>query len=122
MTSLILKKHPKFSQKKRPLVLIIMDGIGIGPKSDSNAVHLATTPFLDSLSSLPLYTELQAHGIAVGMPSNNDMGNSEVGHNALGAGRIFKQGASLVNNAIKDRKSTRLNSSHSSVSRMPSSA
>lgn len=104
MTSLILKKHPKFSQKKRPLVLIIMDGIGIGPKSNSNAVHLAATPFLDSLPSLPLYTELQAHGTAVGMPSNDDMGNSEVGHNALGAGRIFKQGASLVNNAINSRK------------------
>jgi 2,3-bisphosphoglycerate-independent phosphoglycerate mutase len=77
-----------------------MDGVGIAPNIDSNAVFLAKTPFLDSLSSSPLYTQLKAHGTAVGMPTDDDMGNSEVGHNALGAGRVFDQGASLVNNAI----------------------
>ncbi|MDA1353160.1 MAG: 2,3-bisphosphoglycerate-independent phosphoglycerate mutase [bacterium] len=83
-----------------PVVLLIMDGVGLGPKTDANAVHLAKTPVIDALLNAPLYTELKAHGTAVGMPSDEDMGNSEVGHNALGAGRVFDQGASLVKNAI----------------------
>jgi len=100
------KQFPKltpsshFKKPDGPVLLIIMDGVGIGPKTDANAVHLAHTPFLDTLSSFDLYQELKAHGKAVGMPSDEDMGNSEVGHNALGAGRIFDQGASLVQNAI----------------------
>ena len=84
-----------------PLLLIIMDGVGIGPHDDSNAVHLAHTPFLDECKKSPLYTQLKAHGKAVGMPTDADMGNSEVGHNVLGAGRVFDQGAALVNQAIE---------------------
>jgi len=76
--------------------LIIMDGIGLGPANDTNAVFLADTPNLDRLIGSSLYTMLQAHGTAVGLPSDDDMGNSEVGHNALGAGMIVDQGAKLV--------------------------
>ena len=99
--TLSLKKLDKFSQRPGPLLLIIMDGVGIGRQDDSNAVHLANTPTLDDLFSQPLYTQLQAHGTAVGLPSDADMGNSEIGHNALGAGRVFDQGAKLVNEAVQ---------------------
>ena len=78
-----------------------MDGVGVGPQNETNAVYMAKTPNLDRLTGSGLYTLLQAHGTAVGLPSDQDMGNSEVGHNALGAGRIFDQGARLVNEAIK---------------------
>jgi 2,3-bisphosphoglycerate-independent phosphoglycerate mutase len=78
-----------------------MDGIGIGRQDESNAVFLAKTPTLDRLFNSKLYTQLQAHGTAVGLPSDADMGNSEVGHNALGAGRVFEQGARLVNKALQ---------------------
>ena len=89
-----------FRGRKGPLLLIIMDGIGLGNPTDANAVHLADMPFLKNLMHTPLYRSLKAHGKAVGMPSDDDMGNSEVGHNTLGAGRIFPQGASLVETAI----------------------
>jgi 2,3-bisphosphoglycerate-independent phosphoglycerate mutase len=78
-----------------------MDGIGSGDGGAGDAVARARTPTLDRLLALRSATRLQAHGIAVGMPSNKDMGNSEVGHNALGAGRVFDQGAKLVANAIE---------------------
>jgi len=96
-----LRKLQGFTPK-RPLLLIIMDGVGIGRQDASNAVFAANTPCLDRLFKSELYTTLQAHGKAVGLPSDEDMGNSEVGHNALGAGRVFAQGALRVNNAIKD--------------------
>jgi 2,3-bisphosphoglycerate-independent phosphoglycerate mutase len=83
-----------------PVVLVIMDGVGIGKRDESDGVFLAYTPVLDELFQEPLFTKLRAHGTAVGLPSDDDMGNSEVGHNALGAGRVFVQGAKLVNNAI----------------------
>jgi len=83
-------------------LIIVADGVGVAPPVDSNAVHRAHTPTLDALADSPLYTELAAHGVAVGLPSDEDMGNSEVGHNALGAGRIFDQGAKLVNRALAD--------------------
>jgi len=95
-----LKRLPTFPGRKGPLLLVIMDGIGIGRKDESNAVYMARTPVLDRLLAGPLYAELKAHGRAVGLPSDDDMGNSEVGHNALGAGRVFDQGALLVNKAI----------------------
>ena len=78
-----------------------MDGVGIGSSDHGDAVHLAHTPTLDWLRTLRSSTTLCAHGKAVGMPTDKDMGNSEVGHNALGAGRIFDQGAKLVSNAIE---------------------
>lgn len=83
-----------------PLVLVIMDGVGIGKHDESDGVYLANTPVLDGLFQEPLFARLKAHGIAVGQPSDDDMGNSEVGHNALGAGRVFAQGAKLVNEGI----------------------
>ncbi len=85
-----------------PVLTIIMDGVGSGPPIESNAVWRARTPHLNALAQSPLSATLSAHGMAVGMPSNADMGNSEVGHNALGAGRIFAQGAKLVADAIAD--------------------
>ena len=88
---------------KRPVVLAILDGVGLGKASDMNAVHLANTPTLDRLFTGQLFTTLKAHGTAVGMPTDDDMGNSEVGHNALGAGRVFSQGASLVNQAVESK-------------------
>jgi 2,3-bisphosphoglycerate-independent phosphoglycerate mutase len=78
-----------------------MDGIGIGKPDETNAVYMADTPNLDKLFKSDLYTQLKAHGTAVGLPSDDDMGNSEVGHNAMGAGRVFDQGARLVNAALK---------------------
>jgi 2,3-bisphosphoglycerate-independent phosphoglycerate mutase len=86
-----------------PVVLVIMDGVGLGRRDESDGVFLANTPVLDSLLAEPLFVKLKAHGKAVGLPSDEDMGNSEVGHNALGAGRVFAQGAQLVNDAIASK-------------------
>ncbi len=83
-------------------MFIVMDGIGIGKRDESDGVYLADTPCLDHLMKQELYTQLQAHGTAVGMPSDEDMGNSEVGHNALGAGRVIAQGAKRVQLAMDD--------------------
>lgn len=98
--ALKLEKSAKFEGRQGPLLLIIMDGVGIGKEDEGNAVYLAKTPNLDKLLASELKTRLKAHGPAVGLPSEDDMGNSEVGHNALGAGRVFAQGAKLVNNSI----------------------
>jgi 2,3-bisphosphoglycerate-independent phosphoglycerate mutase len=88
----------------RPLVLCILDGVGWGRRDSGDAVHLAQTPVLDRLMKQHPWCLLQAHGTAVGMPSDKDMGNSEVGHNAMGAGRVFDQGAKLVELAIRSGK------------------
>jgi 2,3-bisphosphoglycerate-independent phosphoglycerate mutase len=95
-----LDRHPSFGGVKGPVVVCIMDGVGIGRRDASDAVWLAHTPELDWLGAHTPSTQLRAHGTAVGMPSDGDMGNSEVGHNALGAGRVFDQGAKLVDRAI----------------------
>ena len=93
-----LEKLDGFEGRKGPLLLVIMDGVGYGRMDESDAVFLANTPTLDKLmKEIPLQTKLKAHGPAVGLPSEDDMGNSEVGHNAIGAGRVFAQGAKLVN-------------------------
>lgn len=99
--SLKLKKLNNPISRKGPLTLIIMDGVGINKQGDNNAVYLAKTPTLDKLFTLPHFIKLKAHGPAVGLPSEDDMGNSEVGHNAIGAGRVFAQGAKLVNRSIE---------------------
>ncbi len=83
-----------------PVVCVILDGVGLGKRDESDGVYLAHTPVLDALMRGPLYLPIKAHGTAVGMPSDEDMGNSEVGHNTLGAGRIFAQGAKRVAEAI----------------------
>ena len=89
---------------KRPVVLVVMDGIGINEEEKGNAVKAANTPTLDMLMNHSPYTLIKAHGTAVGLPSDEDMGNSEVGHNALGSGQIFSQGAKLVNESIENGK------------------
>ncbi len=95
-----LTKLQSFTGRPGPVLVIVADGVGVAPTGPSNAVTEAATPVLDDLASGPLYTELRAHGPAVGLPTEDDMGNSEVGHNALGAGRIFAQGAKLVNQSM----------------------
>lgn len=95
-----LNRFPKFKGRSGPVVLIVMDGIGLNPDTVGNAVAAANTPTLDWLMENCPTTQLRAHGTAVGLPSDKDMGNSEVGHNAIGAGRVFHQGARLVNEAI----------------------
>ncbi len=87
--------------REGPVVLIILDGVGIGNHDEGDALFQARTPLLDQLMKENINTVLKAHGTAVGLPDDGDMGNSEVGHNALGAGRIFDQGAKLVNKAIE---------------------
>ncbi len=84
-----------------PVVVVVLDGVGIGRGDGGDAVHLARTPTMDWLDGVALKTTLLAHGTHVGMPSDGDMGNSEVGHNALGAGRIYDQGAKRVDMAIR---------------------
>ncbi len=99
--TLTLPKHARFAPIAGPLVVVVMDGVGLGPRDEGDAVHLARTPTLDALARPGRTLALRAHGRAVGLPSDDDMGNSEVGHNALGAGRVFDQGAKLVNRAIE---------------------
>ncbi|MFA5059884.1 MAG: 2,3-bisphosphoglycerate-independent phosphoglycerate mutase [Candidatus Omnitrophota bacterium] len=99
-----LSKLNNFKTRPGPLLLIILDGVGLGKRDNSDGVFMAKTPCLDELMKGKLYTTLKAHGTAVGMPSDEDMGNSEVGHNALGAGRVFAQGAKLVSEAINAKR------------------
>jgi len=96
-----LRRHPKFTGAKGPVVLVVMDGIGIGKGDEADAVKIAMTPTLDNFAAPGVRAELRAHGKSVGLPSDDDMGNSEVGHNALGAGKIYAQGALLVGRAIR---------------------
>jgi 2,3-bisphosphoglycerate-independent phosphoglycerate mutase len=96
----MLKKHAKFGGLKGPVVTVVMDGIGLSANTVGNAVQEANTPVLDRLFKNYPHIALKAHGKAVGMPSDDDMGNSEVGHNAIGAGRVYHQGAALVSEAI----------------------
>lgn len=98
----MLKKHSKFSGIKGPVVTVVMDGIGINANTVGNAIHQANTPTLDRLFKTCPHLVLKAHGTAVGMPSDEDMGNSEVGHNALGSGQVYSQGAALVSAAIEN--------------------
>ena len=87
-----------------PVLTIVMDGVGIAPESAGNAVASAYTPTLDSLMEKYPWVKLKAHGTAVGLPGDDDMGNSEVGHNALGSGQVFAQGAKLVSQSIENGK------------------
>ena len=100
MNVLSLRRSPKSHGVDGPVVVVVMDGVGVGAEDEGNAVWLARTPVLDALGRTVPTRQLRAHGLAVGLPSDDDMGNSEVGHNALGAGRVFEQGARLVNQAI----------------------
>ncbi len=95
-----LTKLAGFIPRPGPTLVVVMDGVGLGPGDEGDAVALARTPVLDWLRANVPWVRLKAHGTAVGLPSDADMGNSEVGHNAIGAGRVFDQGAKLVNQAI----------------------
>jgi 2,3-bisphosphoglycerate-independent phosphoglycerate mutase len=88
------------------ILLIILDGVGFTENGadKGNAIAAANTPNLDFLWKKNPCIQIQAHGKAVGMPSDDDMGNSEVGHNVLGCGRIFDQGAKLVNHSLETGK------------------
>ena len=99
-----LKKNTAFTPRRGPVVLAILDGVGFGKYEDGDAVKMARTPVLDGLMKNAPCTSLKAHGTAVGMPSDADMGNSEVGHNAIGCGRVFAQGAKLVEEAVESGK------------------
>ncbi len=87
---------------EKPIVLVIMDGVGKGDGGSGDAVVVAKTPTLDRLLNTCPHTYLKAHGTAVGLPSDEDMGNSEVGHNALGCGQVYSQGAKLVGESIEN--------------------
>ena len=89
---------------KKPVLLVVMDGVGFSTTGLGDAVTLANTPTLDHLLATYPNVKLKAHGSAVGLPSDDDMGNSEVGHNALGCGQVYSQGAKLVNESIESGK------------------
>ena len=99
-----LKKSEKFAGIKGPLLTIVMDGVGIAPDNGANAIAAAHTPTLDMLMKNYPTLSIKAHGTAVGLPGDDDMGNSEVGHNALGSGQVFAQGAKLVSQSIETGK------------------
>lgn len=96
----LLEKNPKFKGRRGSVVLCIMDGVGFGKYKDGDAFFNAYKPTLENMLKTLPNTKLKAHGTAVGLPSDEDMGNSEVGHNAIGCGRVFAQGAKLINEAI----------------------
>ena len=100
-----LEKLVTYHGRKGPLLLVVADGFGLAADGPGNAVAIAHTPNIDRLlaadDSRTHATELFAHGRYVGLPTDGDMGNSEVGHNTLGGGRIFAQGSTLVNQGFE---------------------
>uniref|UniRef100_A0A0D9YGH8 phosphoglycerate mutase (2,3-diphosphoglycerate-independent) n=1 Tax=Oryza glumipatula TaxID=40148 RepID=A0A0D9YGH8_9ORYZ len=100
-----LPDHPKLP-KGKTVALVVLDGWGEANADKYNCIHVAQTPVMDLLKNgaPERWRLVKAHGTAVGLPSEDDMGNSEVGHNALGAGRIFAQGAKLVDLALASGK------------------
>ncbi|ONM36881.1 23-bisphosphoglycerate-independent phosphoglycerate mutase 1 [Zea mays] len=104
-SSWTLPDHPKLP-KGKPVAVVVLDGWGEANPDQYNCIHVAQTPVMDSLKNgaPEKWRLVKAHGTAVGLPSDDDMGNSEVGHNALGAGRIFAQGAKLVDQALASGK------------------
>ncbi|GJM92759.1 hypothetical protein PR202_ga09254 [Eleusine coracana subsp. coracana] len=104
-TAWTLPDHPKLP-KGKTVAVVVLDGWGEANPDEYNCIHVAQTPVMDSLKNgaPEKWRLVKAHGTAVGLPSDDDMGNSEVGHNALGAGRIFAQGAKLVDSALASGK------------------
>ncbi|PIW65124.1 MAG: hypothetical protein COW13_00075 [Candidatus Omnitrophica bacterium CG12_big_fil_rev_8_21_14_0_65_50_5] len=98
--TLTLNRLKNFQPRKGPLLLIIMDGVGLGKRDESDGVFLAKTPCLDRLMQSPLYTTLKAHGTAVGMPSDCYMGK---------IGLINSGGASGVNDLADAAKTAVIN-------------
>ena len=100
-----LAPHPTIPKPDGPVMVCILDGWGVNAEDEYNAVFSAETPCTDGLRAVPLrYRTVKAHGTAVGLPSDADMGNSEVGHNALGSGQVVDQGARLVDLALSTGK------------------
>ncbi|WGK68154.1 2,3-bisphosphoglycerate-independent phosphoglycerate mutase [Candidatus Haliotispira prima] len=98
--ALSLVRNPKWKARRGPVVLCILDGVGYSRYPEGDAVQQANMVHFKRLEQECPMIRLKAHGTAVGLPGDGDMGNSEVGHNAMGAGRIFDQGAKLVQNAL----------------------
>ncbi|KAK6266267.1 hypothetical protein QUC31_017104 [Theobroma cacao] len=100
-----LEDHPKLP-KGKTVAVVVLDGWGENKPDEFNCIHVAQTPTMDSLKqgAPEKWRLIRAHGTAVGLPTEDDMGNSEVGHNALGAGRIYAQGAQLVDLALASGK------------------
>ncbi len=95
--------HPKPRNRKvQPVILLVLDGWGIAPVSQGNAIAQAKTPVLDRLKEVYPYSQLIASGESVGLPANEE-GNTEVGHLTLGAGRVIFQDLKRINNSIFDR-------------------
>ncbi|PIP02953.1 MAG: 2,3-bisphosphoglycerate-independent phosphoglycerate mutase [Zetaproteobacteria bacterium CG12_big_fil_rev_8_21_14_0_65_54_13] len=95
-------KQVILSPAEGPVLLLIMDGWGIGTGGPEDAIAQANTPVFDRLWSGYAHTELMTHGHFVGLPSGKDMGGSEVGHLTMGAGLILDQGPTRINKAIED--------------------
>lgn len=104
MADFTLEKNPNWKGRRGPVVLVIMDGVGYGKYESGDAVKASKMKYLDWFTANCPHTQLKAHGTAVGLPSDDDMGNSEVGHNAMGCGRVFAQGAKLVGESIASGK------------------
>jgi hypothetical protein len=103
--SMQLAPHPSIPKPEGPVMVCILDGWGVNVEDQYNAVFSADTPTTDKLRAVPgRYRSVKAHGTAVGLPSDADMGNSEVGHNALGSGQVVDQGARLVDLALSTGK------------------
>jgi 2,3-bisphosphoglycerate-independent phosphoglycerate mutase len=96
----MLPKLQNFPGVDGPVVSVVIDGYGLAKSDIGSAIANARKPVLDRLFANYPNVRLLAHGKAVGMPSDDDMGNSEVGHNAIGAGQVYAQGAALVADAI----------------------
>jgi len=90
-------------KNKAPFALIVLDGLAHNPNERGNAVKAARKPNLDKIFSTCPYTELVTHGVRVGLPGEQ-MGNSEVGHLNLGAGRVVKQDLLRIDEAVRDKK------------------
>ncbi|KAM3313492.1 hypothetical protein ACQJBY_032834 [Aegilops geniculata] len=100
-----LAEHARLG-KGKVVGVVVLDGWGEAPPDPFNCIHVADTPTLDALKkgAPERWRLIKAHGTAVGLPTDDDMGNSEVGHNALGAGQIYAQGAKLVDLALASGK------------------
>lgn len=105
MADFKLEAHPTIPAPDGPVLVCILDGWGVNVEDEFNAVFSADTPCTDALRAVPRrFRSVKAHGTAVGLPSDADMGNSEVGHNALGSGQVIDQGARLVDQALANGK------------------
>jgi 2,3-bisphosphoglycerate-independent phosphoglycerate mutase len=102
MADFTLLPHATIPKHDGPVLVCILDGYGENEFLDEfNACHTASTPTIDAFRGVPgRFRTVMAHGTAVGLPTDADMGNSEVGHNALGSGQVVDQGARLVDIAL----------------------